>query len=64
LKFINSWNSYLWPLIVTNTVEMRTCSIFKWSRNYIQYFNGIFIDAYNANFNYVFFYTKVCNIRD
>jgi multiple sugar transport system permease protein len=29
LKFINSWNSYLWPLIVTNTVEMRTCSIFK-----------------------------------
>jgi len=27
LKFINSWNSYLWPLIVTNTVEMRTLPV-------------------------------------
>ncbi|MBN2899628.1 MAG: carbohydrate ABC transporter permease [Clostridia bacterium] len=27
LKFINSWNAYLWPLIVTNTVEMRTLPV-------------------------------------
>lgn len=27
LKFINSWNAYLWPLIVTNTAEMRTLPV-------------------------------------
>lgn len=27
LKIINSWNSYLWPLIVTNTREMRTLPV-------------------------------------
>ncbi|WP_240421236.1 carbohydrate ABC transporter permease [Paenibacillus periandrae] len=25
--FINSWNSYLWPLLVTNTTQMRTVQI-------------------------------------
>lgn len=25
--FINSWNSYLWPLLVTNTAQMRTVQI-------------------------------------
>ncbi|MEG1255359.1 carbohydrate ABC transporter permease [Clostridium sp.] len=27
LKFINSWNSYMWPLITTNTSEMRTLPV-------------------------------------
>ncbi|MBZ9633557.1 carbohydrate ABC transporter permease [Clostridium sp. FP1] len=27
LKFINSWNSYMWPLITTNTKEMRTLPV-------------------------------------
>ncbi|MDU1414252.1 MAG: carbohydrate ABC transporter permease [Clostridium sp.] len=27
LKFINCWNSYMWPLIVTNTKEMRTLPV-------------------------------------
>ena len=27
LKIINSWNSYLWPLIATNTKEMRTLPV-------------------------------------
>lgn len=27
LKIINSWNSYLWPLIATNTTEMRTLPV-------------------------------------
>ena len=27
LKIINSWNSYLWPLIATNTNEMRTLPV-------------------------------------
>lgn len=27
LKFINCWNSYVWPLIVTNSREMRTLSV-------------------------------------
>lgn len=27
LKFINCWNSYMWPLIVTNTTEMRTLPV-------------------------------------
>lgn len=27
LKFINAWNSYMWPLIVTNTQEMRTLPV-------------------------------------
>ena len=27
LKLINSWNSYMWPLIVTNTNEMRTLPV-------------------------------------
>jgi multiple sugar transport system permease protein len=27
LKFINSWNAYLWPLIVTNTADMRTLPV-------------------------------------
>lgn len=27
LKIINSWNSYLWPLIVTNSKEMRTLPV-------------------------------------
>ncbi|MCB2297537.1 carbohydrate ABC transporter permease [Clostridium tagluense] len=27
LKFINSWNSYMWPLITTNTEEMRTLPV-------------------------------------
>ncbi len=27
LKLINSWNSYMWPLIVTNTTEMRTLPV-------------------------------------
>ena len=27
LKFINSWNAYLWPLIVTNTIDMRTLPV-------------------------------------
>lgn len=27
LKFINCWNSYMWPLIVTNTEEMRTLPV-------------------------------------
>lgn len=27
LKIINSWNSYLWPLIVTNTKDMRTLPV-------------------------------------
>lgn len=27
LKFINAWNSYMWPLIVTNTREMRTLPV-------------------------------------
>jgi multiple sugar transport system permease protein len=27
LKFINCWNSYMWPLIVTNSTEMRTLPV-------------------------------------
>lgn len=27
LKFISCWNSYMWPLIVTNTEEMRTLPV-------------------------------------
>lgn len=27
LKFINSWNSYMWPLITTNTRDMRTLPV-------------------------------------
>lgn len=27
LKIINSWNSYLWPLIATNSREMRTLPV-------------------------------------
>lgn len=27
LKFISCWNSYMWPLIVTNTKEMRTLPV-------------------------------------
>lgn len=27
LKFINSWNSYMWPLITTNSDEMRTLPV-------------------------------------
>lgn len=27
LKFINCWNSYMWPLITTNTREMRTLPV-------------------------------------
>lgn len=27
LKFINCWNSYIWPLIVTNSTDMRTLPV-------------------------------------
>ena len=27
LKIINSWNSFMWPLIMTNSEEMRTLPI-------------------------------------
>ena len=67
LKIINSWNSYLWPLIATNTKEMRTLPVglayFNGSRNSIQYIDGIFVDDHCTYVDHIFLYSKIYHSR-
>ena len=66
LKIINSWNSYLWPLIATNTKEMRTLPVglayFSTEAGTV-YNNGIFVDDHCTYVDHIFLYSKIYHSR-